>query len=83
MCLLFAINIHSAGVVSADMLESFCNLLQSGQVMTAKKVVEDLDISWATKDEEVEELMTTSCHLAIKIFCPVASWCGYKKVNFG
>ena len=27
----------SAGIVSADTLESFHNLLQSGQVMTAKK----------------------------------------------
>ena len=84
MCFLFTMNIHPAGVVSGDMLESFFNLLQSGQVTTAKKVVsEDLDISWATKDEEVEELMTRSCHLAIKNFCPVTSWCRYKKVNFG
>lgn len=70
----------SASIVSGDMLESFFNLLQSGQVTTAKKVVsEDLDISWATKVEEAEELTTRSCHLAIKNFCPVASWCRFKK----
>ena len=50
----------------------------SFQVTTAKKVVEDLDISWATRDEEVEELATRSCHLAIKNVCPVSSWRQYK-----
>ena len=58
-------------------------LLRVFQVTTAKKVVEDLDISWATRDEEVEELATRSCHLAIENVCPVSSWHQYKKVNFG
>ena len=37
--------------MSMDTLESFHNLLQSGKVTTAKKVLEDLDMSWATIDE--------------------------------
>ena len=44
----FAKNIYSGDVVSKDVLNSFRNLLQSGDGTSAKKLVEDLDILWAS-----------------------------------
>jgi len=40
----FAMNISSGDVVSKDVLNSFRNLLQSGDGTSAKKLVEDFDI---------------------------------------
>jgi len=40
----FAMNIYSGDVVSKDALNSFRNLLQSGDGTSAKKLVEDFDI---------------------------------------
>jgi len=40
----FAMNIHLGDVVSKDVLKSFCNLLQSGDGTSVKKLVEDFDI---------------------------------------
>jgi len=40
----FAMNIFSGDVVSNDVLNSFRNLLQSGDGTSAKKLVEDFDI---------------------------------------
>jgi len=40
----FAMNIYSGDVVSIDVLNSFRNLLQSGDGTSAKKLVEDFDI---------------------------------------
>jgi len=37
-------NIYSDDVVSKDVLNSFCNLLQSGGGTSVKKLVEDFDI---------------------------------------
>jgi len=39
--------------VSKDVLKSFCNLLQSGDGASAKKLDEDLDILWASKGGNV------------------------------
>ena len=50
----FAMNIYSGDVVSKDVLKSFRNLLQSGDGTSAKKLVEDLDILWASKGENVD-----------------------------
>ena len=47
-------NIYSGDVVSKDVLKSFCNLLQSGDGTSAKKLVEDLDILWASKGGNVD-----------------------------
>ena len=40
----FAMNIYSGDVVSKDVLNSFRNLLQSGDGTSAKKLVKDFDI---------------------------------------
>jgi len=40
----FAMNIYSGDVVSKDVLNSFHNLLHSGDATSAKKLVEDFDI---------------------------------------
>jgi len=40
----FAMNIYSGDVVSKDVLNSFRNLLQSGDGTSEKKLVEDFDI---------------------------------------
>ena len=50
----FAMNIYSGDVVSKDVLKSFRNLLQSGDRTSVKKLVEDLDILWASKDGNVD-----------------------------
>jgi len=42
------INIYPADVVSKDVLKSFRNLLQSGDGTSAERLVEDLDILWAS-----------------------------------
>ena len=47
-------NIYSGDVVSKDVLKSFRNLLQSGDGASAKKLVEDLDILWASKGGNVD-----------------------------
>ena len=47
-------NIYSGDVVSKDVLKSFRNLLQSGDGTSAKKLVEDLDILWASKSGNVD-----------------------------
>ena len=44
----FAMNIYSGDVVSKDVLKSFRNLLQSGDGTSAERLVEDLDILWAS-----------------------------------
>lgn len=49
MCIFFIINVHSSDVVSRDVLESFCNLLQSEEGMSTKKSVEDVDILFVLK----------------------------------
>jgi len=41
-------NIHPDDVVSKDVLKSFRNLLQSGDGTCAERLVEDLDILWAS-----------------------------------
>ena len=46
--------IYSGDVVSKDVLKSFRNLLQSGDGTSAKKLVEDLDILWASKGGNVD-----------------------------
>ena len=48
-----AINIYSGNVVSKDVLESFHNLLQIGDEPSAKKLVKDLGILWASKGVNV------------------------------
>ena len=50
----FTMNIYSGNVVSKDVLKSFHNLLQSGDRTSAKKLVEDLDILWASEDGNVD-----------------------------
>jgi len=45
----FGINIYSGDLVSKDVLKSFRNLLQGGDVTSVKKLVEDLDILWVSK----------------------------------
>jgi len=50
----FAMNIYSGDVVSKDVLKSFCNLLQSGDGTSAKKLDEDLDILWASNGGNVD-----------------------------
>jgi len=50
----FAINIYSGDVVSKDVLKSFRNLLQGGDGTSVKKLVEDLDILWASKGGNVD-----------------------------
>ena len=40
--------------MSKDVLKSFCNLLQSGDRASAKKLVEDLDILWVSKGGNVD-----------------------------
>jgi len=47
-------NIYSGNVVSKDVLKSFCNLLQSGDGTSAKKLDEDLDILWVSKGGNVD-----------------------------
>ena len=41
-------NIYPVDVVSKDVLQSFRNLLQSGDGTSAERLVEDLDILWAS-----------------------------------
>jgi len=41
-------NIYPVDVVSKDVLKSFRNLLQSGDRTSAERLVEDLDILWAS-----------------------------------
>jgi len=50
----FAINIYSGNLVSKDVLKSFRNLLQGGDGTSVKKLVEDLDILWASKGGNVD-----------------------------
>jgi len=50
----FTINIYSGDLVSKDVLKSFCNLLQGGDGTSMKKLVEDLDILWASKGGNVD-----------------------------
>ena len=50
----FTMNIYSGDVVSKNVLKSFHNLLQSGDRTSAKKLVEDLDILWASKGGNVD-----------------------------
>jgi len=50
----FAINIYSGDLVSKDVLKSFRNLLQGGDRTSVKKLVEDLDILWASKGGNVD-----------------------------
>jgi len=50
----FAMNIYSGNVESKDVLKSFCNLLQSGDGTSAKKLDEDLDILWMSKGGNVD-----------------------------
>jgi len=50
----FAINIYSGDLVSKDVLKSFRNLLQGGDGTSMKKLVEDLDILWASKGGNVD-----------------------------
>jgi len=47
-------NIYPGDVVSKDVLKSFCNLSQRGDGTSAKKLVEDLDILWASKGGNVD-----------------------------
>jgi len=49
-----ATNSYSGDVVSKDVLKSFCNLLQSGDGTSAKKLGEDLDILWVSKSGNVD-----------------------------
>ena len=50
----FDMNIYPGDVVSKDVLKSFCNLLQKGDGTSAKKLVEDSDILWASKGGNVD-----------------------------
>ena len=50
----FEMNIYSGDVVSKGVLESLRNLLQSGDEPSAKKLVKDLDILWASKVGNVD-----------------------------
>ena len=50
----FEMNIYSGDMVSKDVLESLRNLLQSGDGPSAKKLVKDLDILWASKVGNVD-----------------------------
>ena len=50
----FAMNILPGEVVSKDILRSFRNLLRNGNGTSAKKLVEDLDILWASKGGNVD-----------------------------
>jgi len=47
-------NSYSGDVVSKGVLKSFCNLLQSGDGTSAKKLGEDLDILWVSKSGNVD-----------------------------
>ena len=47
-------NILPGEVVSKDILRSFRNLLRNGNGTSAKKLVEDLDILWASKGGNVD-----------------------------
>jgi len=49
--------IYSRDVVSKDVLNSFHNLLQSGDGTSAMKLVKDLDILWASKGGNEDLLM--------------------------
>ena len=64
-----------------DVLKSFRNLLQSGDVTFAKKLVEDLDILWASKGENVD-LSKSSKDDFITGFIPDDIDCGSKCVLF-
>ena len=50
----FTTNIYSGDLVSKDVLKSFRNLLQGGDGTFMKKLVEDLDILWASKSGNVD-----------------------------
>jgi len=50
----FTINVYSGNFVSKDVLKSFRNLLQGGDGTSMKKLVEDLDILWASKGGKVD-----------------------------
>ena len=50
----FVTNIYSRNVTSKNILKSFCNLLQSGDGTSTKKLVEDLDILWASKNGNID-----------------------------
>ena len=51
----FATNIYLGDVASKDVLKSFHNLLQSGDRTPGKKLVEDLDILWASKNRNIDQ----------------------------
>lgn len=61
----FAKNIYSGDVVSKDVLNSFRNLLQSGDGTSAKKLVEDLDILWASKGGNADILFFVTSSRAV------------------
>jgi len=46
-------NIYS-GDVSADVLQSYRNLLRNGDKTLSIKYIKDLDIQWATKGSDVD-----------------------------
>jgi len=50
----FTVNIYSGDLVSKDVLKSIHNLLQGGDGTSMKKLVEDLDILWASKGGNVD-----------------------------
>jgi len=50
----FAVNIYSGDLVSKDVLKSIHNLLQGGDGTSMKKLVDDLDILWASKGGNVD-----------------------------
>jgi len=47
-------NIYPGDMLSKDALKFFCNLLQRGDGTSVKKLVEDLDILWASKGGNVD-----------------------------
>ena len=49
----FTMNIYS-GDVSADVLQSYRNLLRNGDKTLSIKYIKDLDIQWATKGSDVD-----------------------------
>ena len=49
-------NIFPGDVVCKDILKSFRNLLRNGDGTSAKKLVEGLDILWASKKGNVDLL---------------------------
>lgn len=70
MCVFFIMYVHSSDVVSRDVLESFCNLLQSEEGTSTKKSVEDLDILFVLKGGN-EDLSSNWLQISCQQVCVI------------